>query len=95
MKVKIDILEWIRSTGRDPMYVSIEALRLLQEFADQFCSPHPAVSEDAQQRYEKAMESFHPKITDPYNVGLIPVHNRIDVKEAIRIAAGLKEGDKP
>ena len=46
MKAKMDILEWIRSTGRDPMFVSIEALRLLQELADHLYQSQPAVSED-------------------------------------------------
>lgn len=33
------VLDWIRSTGRDPMFVSIEALRLLQELSDYLRTP--------------------------------------------------------
>lgn len=32
----MDVLEWIKSTGRDPSRVSIESLRLLEEFKESY-----------------------------------------------------------
>jgi len=46
----------------------------------------PAVSEGAQQRYEKALQ---------YVERAVHIDGELDQDKALRIAAGLKEGDKP